>query len=82
MKSFKPVFLDTGEKFLKFFKAVQITAERALISDITLLCPMMICGSWFCMENKKKKKKVKQTPEYGKWLYGKWNWNFISFDRS
>ena len=55
-KNFKLVFLDTGKTFSKFFKDVWITTEEDLIWYIARLIPMIICATWFCVENKKNRK--------------------------
>ena len=55
-KNFKLVFLDTGKTFSKFFKDVWITTEEDLIWYIARLIPMIICATWFCVENKKTEK--------------------------
>ena len=33
------------------------------INYITQLCLMIICGTWICVENKKKNKKTKKRPK-------------------
>ena len=46
-------FFSTSRKFFQFFDVVWI---MAFIWYITQPNPRIICGSWFCVENKKRKK--------------------------
>ena len=49
------VCLDTGKIFWNFSNVIQITTERAWMWYITQTSPMVFCGPWFCLENKKTK---------------------------
>ena len=54
-----PFCLHTGT-FLKFLLRNRVTIEKAVIWNITRPSPMIICGTWFCLEKEKVEKKLKQ----------------------